>query len=65
MKQAPDDKYSFDQAQQRLKKILKAAFGGSPTLLKDIPTRWGEQRAQRDGQSPRPRRRRQRKNRAA
>ena len=31
---------------ERLQKILQGAFEG-PTPLKDIPTRWGKQRAER------------------
>jgi hypothetical protein len=54
----------MDETQQRLKKILKGAFGGPPTPLKDIPTRWGEQRAERKNQQPK-KRRRQRKKSAA
>jgi len=53
-----------DETQQRLQKILQGAFSGPPTPLKDIPTRWGKQRAKRKGQ-PHRRRARQRKNRAA
>jgi hypothetical protein len=55
----------IDEA-ERLQKLLKGAFSGPPTPLKDIPTRTGESRAVRKKkpQSPR-KRRRQRKNRAA
>jgi hypothetical protein len=49
---------------ERLQKILKAAFDGPPTPLKNIPTRWGEQRAERKDKPAR-KRRRQRKTRAA
>jgi hypothetical protein len=35
------------ETDQRLQKILQGAFAGPPTPLKDIPTRWGEQRAER------------------
>jgi hypothetical protein len=59
-----DDQYSGEQAQRRLEKILKAAFSGPPTPHKDIPTRWGKQRAQPRAQKP-GKRRRQRKGRAA
>jgi hypothetical protein len=34
-----EDQYSAEETEQRLKKILKGAFNGSPTPLKDIPTR--------------------------
>jgi hypothetical protein len=51
-------------AQQRLDAILKGAFSGPPTSLKDIPKRDGESRSIGKGQ-PRRRRLRQRKNRAA
>jgi hypothetical protein len=33
-----------EQSEQRLQKILKGAFSGPPTPLKDIPTRSGESR---------------------
>jgi hypothetical protein len=33
-----------DETQQRLASILKGAFSGPPTPLKDIPTRTGESR---------------------
>jgi hypothetical protein len=58
---------SDNEAEQRLQKILRGAFSGPPTPLKDIPTHTGESRAVRkkSPQSPRKRRRRQRKNRAA
>jgi hypothetical protein len=49
---------------KRLQAILRGAFAGPPTPLKDIPTRDGEQRAVRKDQRQL-RRRRQRKNRAA
>jgi hypothetical protein len=52
-----------EESQRRLEKILTGAFSGPPTPLKDIPTRQGKQRAKRQAQEPR--RRRQRKNRAA
>jgi len=59
-----NDDQRDDEAQQRLAKILESAFSGPPTPLKNIPTRWGKQRAERKDQ-PRRRRPRQRKNRAA
>jgi len=53
-----------DKAQQRLQALLKGAFAGPPTPLKDIPTRTGESR--RIGKKkPQRRLRRQRKKRAA
>jgi hypothetical protein len=52
-----------EETEQRLKRMLKGAFSGPPTPLKDIPTRSGKQRTKRKPQPPRPRR--QRKNRAA
>jgi hypothetical protein len=51
-------------ANQRLKKILHGAFSGPPTPLKDVPTKWGKQRADPKNQRPR-KRRRQRKKSAA
>jgi hypothetical protein len=56
-KKRPDE-----ETQQRLQAILRGAFSGPPTPLKDIPKRNGESRAVGKDQ---PRRRRQRKNRAA
>jgi hypothetical protein len=55
---------SLDDAQQRLRKILKGAFSGPPTPLKDIPTKTGESRSLKR-KKPQRRLRRQRKNRAA
>jgi hypothetical protein len=52
-----------ESADQRLKAILRGAFSGPPTPLKDIPTREGKTRSPRSDQ--RLRRRRQRKKRAA
>jgi hypothetical protein len=54
----------MEETEQRLQKILQGAFDGPPTPLKDIPTRWGKQRAERKEKPPR-KRRRQRKKRAA
>jgi hypothetical protein len=57
------ERISERETASRLESLLRGAFAGSPTPLKDIPTRWGEQRAKR---KDRPRRkRRQRKSRAA
>jgi hypothetical protein len=53
-----------DEVTQRLQKILKGAFSGPPTPLKDIPTRHGKSR-KLERKAPQRRRRRQRKNRAA
>jgi hypothetical protein len=39
-----DDKYDTKETEQRLQKALQGAFSGSPTPLKDIPTRSGESR---------------------
>ncbi len=60
----PEDSFSEGETARRLKSILKGAFADAPTPLKEIPTRKGTQRAARKDQR-RPRRRRQRKNRAA
>jgi hypothetical protein len=53
----------IDEDKQRLTSILRGAFSGPPTPLKDIPTHEGKNRAPRKAQLPR--KRRQRKNRAA
>jgi hypothetical protein len=53
-----------DDAKQRLQKILRGAFSGPPTALKDIPTRTGESRKLQRKKDQR-RLRRQRENRAA
>jgi hypothetical protein len=58
------DQYDPAETEQRLRKILKGAFGGSPTPLKDIPKRNGESRSLKR-KNPQRRLRRQRKNRAA
>lgn len=55
-----EDKQEYEE---RLRNVLKGAFTGPPTPLKDIPTRTGESRKL---QRKKPqRRRRQRKKRAA
>jgi len=59
-----DKKYSEHDAQSRLRVILRGAFAGSPTPLKDIPKRNGESRSLKR-KKPQRRLRRQRKNRAA
>jgi len=38
------DVYSAEETEQRLRKIMRGAFAGPPTPLKDIPTRAGESR---------------------
>lgn len=54
-----------DQSREdRLRTILRGAFSGPPTPLKDIPKRSGESRSLKRKKSQR-RLRRQRKNRAA
>jgi hypothetical protein len=35
-------RYSAEETEQRLRKILRGAFAGPPTQLKDIPTREGK-----------------------
>jgi hypothetical protein len=64
MKSDEGEKYSEQEAERRLEKTLQGAFSGPPMPLKDIPTRWGKKRAERDHPRPK-RRRRQRKKRAA
>jgi hypothetical protein len=59
-----DDQYDAEETKQRLRKILRGAFHGPPTPLKDIPTRSGESR-KLTRKTPQRRLRRQRKNRAA
>jgi hypothetical protein len=39
------DRHGEQQAQQRLQKVLRGAFAGPPTQLKDIPKKTGESRA--------------------
>lgn len=60
-----DDQFTSEESEQRLHKILDGAFGGSPTPLKDIPKKSGMERAPKTKKDQPPRRRRQRKNRAA
>ncbi len=52
------------EVQRRLHKMLQGAFNGSPTPLKDIPTKRGESRSLKQ-KKPQRRLRRQRKKRAA
>jgi hypothetical protein len=56
-----EDPHHSDEA--RLTAILRGAFSGPPTPLKEIPKRDGESRA--SAKKPQRRLRRQRKNRAA
>jgi hypothetical protein len=58
------DQFDKEETEQRLQKILGGAFSGSPTPLKDIPTRDGESRSLKR-KKPQRRLRRQRKKRAA
>jgi hypothetical protein len=39
-----DDQYIVKETKQRLQTILRGAFAGPPTPLKDIPKRNGESR---------------------
>ena len=41
------DQFSKEETEQRLKAMLRGAFAGSPTPLKDIPKKGGESRAKR------------------
>jgi hypothetical protein len=59
-----DIRFSEEETEQRLQKVLRGAFSGPPTPLKDIPTREGESRKLKR-KKPQRRLRRQRKNRAA
>jgi hypothetical protein len=56
-----DDDFSEQETKHRLEKILRGAFSGPPTPLKDIPTRNGESRSLKHKK----RRTRRRKKRAA
>lgn len=60
-----NDQRSSNESEQRLQKILQGAFEGAPTPLKDVPTRYGEKRKTAAKKDQPPRKRRQRKNRAA
>ena len=40
-----EDSFSEQEAARRLEAALRGAFAGSPTPLKDIPTRNGKARA--------------------
>ena len=42
-----DDEHSVTETEQRLEKILRGAFSGSPTPLKEIPPKAGVSRAPR------------------
>ena len=54
------ERFSEVEVASRLDAILQGAFSGPPTPLKDIPTRCGEQRAERKDHGARKRRRRRR-----
>jgi hypothetical protein len=41
------EQYTPEETEQRLRKIMRAAFSGPPTPLKDIPKRNGKPRASR------------------
>lgn len=44
----PDsDQYTPEEAEQRLRAIMRAAFSSPPTPLKDVPKRNGKPRASR------------------
>jgi hypothetical protein len=58
------NQFSAEETERRLQKILQGAFSGTPTPLKDIPTRNGESRKLQRKKAQR-RLRRQRKKRAA
>jgi hypothetical protein len=45
MSSPEDEKFSDTETQRRTSAILRGAFAGAPTPLKDIPTRAGEPRA--------------------
>ncbi len=59
-----DEQYDAEETEQRLQKILKGAFSGPPTPLKDIPTKSRESQSLKR-KKPQRRLRRQRKKRAA
>lgn len=62
----PADQFSEEQTKRRVEAVLRGAFAGPPTPLKDIPTKEGVTRAARaDKDAQPPRKRRQRKKRAA
>jgi hypothetical protein len=44
-----DQQYGSKETERRLRKMLRGAFSGPPTPLKDIPTKSGESRATRAG----------------
>ncbi len=47
MRHAKSDEHSEHKTRERLRKILRGAFAGPPTQLKDIPKRHGESRVER------------------
>jgi hypothetical protein len=58
------EQYNEQQTRRRLQKVLRGAFDGPPTPLKDIPKKGGVSRAKAK-KRPQRKRVRQRKNRAA
>jgi hypothetical protein len=58
-----DDSFSEDETLQRIGAVLRGAFAGPPTPLKEIPKRNGKQR--KVGKTQRRPRRKARKSRAA
>jgi hypothetical protein len=62
-KKTDGDQYSAEETEQRLQKLMRAAFEGPPTPLKNIPTRHGESR-KLERKTPQRRRKRHRQNRA-
>jgi hypothetical protein len=45
MKQDVDENYSAEETEQRLQKLMRGAFAGPPTQLKNIRRRDGKRRA--------------------
>lgn len=56
-KQSRGDQYGKDEAVERLQKIMRGAFSGPPTPLKDIPKKSGESRASQKADHKKARRR--------
>jgi len=66
MGRQPQDQYSPEETERRVKAAVQGAFSGPPTPLKDIPKRNGESRSlKREKLQRHHRLRRQRKNRPA
>jgi hypothetical protein len=63
-KQQQSDGLQLD-SEERLSTILRGAFAGAPTPLKDIPTRTGKSRKSAHKKKPQRKLARQRKKRAA